>query len=68
MVCIALSIIWIQGGFMSTVQTSATPQQDKPRRKIPFTMPQIRSLGTIIGRTRQGGSSKEYDSYSENRS
>jgi len=54
---------------MSTVQTTEMPrkQGQTHHHKLQFTAPQIRSLGNITGRTRQGGSSKEYDSYSENR-
>ena len=52
---------------MSIVQTTATAPKGKQQHKRPFTTPQIRRVGNITGQTRQGGSSKEYDSYSENR-
>jgi hypothetical protein len=67
---IVVEITWTQGGSMSTIQTAETPrkQGQNQRRKLQFTMPQIRSLGNITRRTQQGGSSEEYDSYSDNRS
>jgi len=50
---------------------SLTPQPQKspetPRPKRPFTKPRICHLGTVTTRTGQGGDSKEYDSYNENR-
>ncbi len=54
---------------MSTVQTTETSrkQSQNHRRKVQFATPQIRSLGNITAQTRQGGSSSQYDSYSDNR-
>ena len=54
---------------MSPVQTAETPRKQGQTNvaKLQSTISQIRSLGNITGRTRQGSSSSQYDSYSDNR-
>jgi hypothetical protein len=54
---------------MFTIQPSETSrkQGQTRRRKLQFTVPQIRPLGSLTTQTRQGGSSSQYDSYSDNR-
>ena len=52
---------------MSAVTTPAPSQREKKREKIQFAHPTIKGAGNITARTRQGGSSSQYDSYSDNR-
>lgn len=43
------------------------PTQNEVRQKIPFRQPQVGPLDHISRVTGEKGSSKEYDSYSDNR-
>ncbi len=42
--------------------------QHKKMAKLPFTRPLLRPLGSLLHQTKDGGTSKEYDSYDKNRS
>jgi hypothetical protein len=51
----------------SAATTTPTTPSQEPILKLPFTPPSIRPLGNVLTMAGQGGSSKEYDSYNENR-
>jgi hypothetical protein len=52
---------------MSMTQTREKTSTQSNRQKLVFTRPRIRQIGNITTRTGQGGSSSQYDSYSDNR-